>query len=809
MGEHIEGRPGASAPDRSRTAGRARKRRFRLWALVAAAVLVVGIVAVSLAARSVAASNAARSREDFKQSSAEVASSLQLAIQRERDLIVNGAGFFLGDPGATAAQFRAWSTSIQAFQRYPELLTWGDILLVPAAKLESFAARFVPGDGGGSARAGSFHPIPAGARPYYCLAPAVQSRAGQPALPAGLDFCAAAGLIALRNAGVGFYGATNLGHGPVLALDSPFYRGGAVPRTVAARRAAFAGWMGITFKPSVVLDAALLGHPETAVALRYRAAPSTARLAASDAVFRAGKVPRHAQSVTIAVHDGWTVQTFGPPVAGGVFADGSALAVLIVGTLLSLLAGVFVLVLGTGRAHALRLVAEQTEELRDQAGAMRYQAMHDPLTGLPNRTLILDRIEQLLARNRRAATNGAALYVDLDEFKNVNDTLGHAAGDRLLVAAAARLKSTLRDADTIGRMGGDEFVVLIEGGELTAAPELVAQRLLDVMRQPFDLGPTAMSVSVNTSIGIAVGDRANASELLRDADIALYQAKAGGKNRYQTFEADMQAKASRNVGIEDDLRSALQNDEFRLVYQPIYDLADLTLVGVEALLRWEHPTLGILPPSEFIPILEATGQIREVGHWVLRQACRQMAAWQACGDTLDLSVNVSGAQFDSDAIVDEIRDALAGSGLAPTSLIVEVTETTLMRSAEDAARRLRAIKDLGVKIAIDDFGTGYSSLAYLQQFPVDCLKIDRMFTNAIASSPESNALIRTLVQLGRDLGLRTLAEGVETPGQLDRLRGEHVNEVQGFLLSRPLDALTLETEILAPIRPGAPTARPT
>jgi diguanylate cyclase (GGDEF)-like protein len=260
---------------------------------------------------------------------------------------------------------------------------------------------------------------------------------------------------------------------------------------------------------------------------------------------------------------------------------------------------------------------------------MRYQAMHDPLTGLPNRTLILDRIEQLLARNRRAATNGAALYVDLDEFKNVNDTLGHAAGDRLLVAAAARLKSTLRDADTIGRMGGDEFVVLIEGGELTAAPELVAQRLLDVMRQPFDLGPTAMSVSVNTSIGIAVGDRANASELLRDADIALYQAKAGGKNRYQTFEADMQAKASRNVGIEDDLRSALQNDEFRLVYQPIYDLADLTLVGVEALLRWEHPTLGILPPSEFIPILEATGQIREVGHWVLRQACRQMAAWHA------------------------------------------------------------------------------------------------------------------------------------------------------------------------------------
>jgi diguanylate cyclase (GGDEF)-like protein len=442
----------------------------------------------------------------------------------------------------------------------------------------------------------------------------------------------------------------------------------------------------------------------------------------------------------------------------------------------------------------LRLVGERTGELQ-------FQALHDALTGLPNRTLIMDRIEQLLARSRRAGTSGAALYVDLDEFKNVNDSMGHDAGDRLLVAAAARLKSTLRDADTIGRMGGDEFVVLIDGGELHVAPNLVAERLLEVMRQPFELDAGATPVRVNTSIGIAVGDRGSAGELLRDADIALYQAKSSGKNRYQTFNEDMHTRASQRIELEFDLRSALGDDEFRLVYQPIYNLEDLTVVGVEALLRWQHPTLGLVQPDEFIPILEQTGHIREVGAWVLLQACKQMAAWRAQGNTLDVSVNVSGAQLDDDAIVEHIRDALATSGLDATALIVEVTESALMPNVGATARRLQSIKELGVKIAVDDFGTGYSSLAYLQQFPVDCLKIDRMFTNAIATSPESKALIRTLVQLGKDLGLTTLAEGVETADQLDRLRDEDVSEIQGFLLSKPLDPETLEAQILAPARP--------
>jgi diguanylate cyclase (GGDEF)-like protein len=771
---------------------RDRSRRLRRWSLVAGLVVLGGATGAVLAARSVAASNAARSREAFAQSSSEVASTLGLAIERERDLVVTAAGFFLGDPGATSAQLRDWSTSVQALARYPELIGLTDVLWVDSSQLSAYAAKFVTHTAVGSAASASFHPTPSGLRPYYCLAGARQLRIREPA-PA-VDYCAGAlgaQLRASRASGQGEYGAVNLGQGEILAVDVPFYRGGATPATVAARRAAFAGWMAMSFEPSVVLDVALRGHPNTAVQFSFLSRSSRA-------VFRAGKVPRDAQIVTTEVGNGWTVRTFGPAASAGVFASGGALELLGAGIALSLTVGVLLFVLGTGRALALELVSERTGELR-------YQALHDALTGLPNRTLTLDRIDQLLARSRRAGTSGAALYVDVDEFKNVNDTLGHATGDELLIAVAARLTSTLRGADTVGRMSGDEFVVLIDGGDVNAGAVLVAERLLAAMRQPFELDGRDGPLFVNVSIGIALGDRANAGELLRDADIALYQAKLAGKNRYAIFDSDLQAITSDRIELELDLRSALEDDEFRLVYQPIYRLDDLTLIGVEALLRWQHPTLGIIEPGRFIPILERTGQIREVGRWVLQRACEQMAAWHARGDTIDVSVNVSGVQLDGDAVVDHIREAIESSGLAPASLIIEVTETSLMRNAEATVRRLEAIKQLGVKIAVDDFGTGYSSLAYLQRFPVDCLKIDRMFTKVITTSPESRALIGTLVQLGRDLGLTTLAEGVETSGQLDQLRGAHVNEIQGFLLSRPLDPEVLEAQLLAPTRPAART----
>ena len=306
----------------------------------------------------------------------------------------------------------------------------------------------------------------------------------------------------------------------MLGVNVPVYRDGITPTTVEGRREAFAGWVGTVSVPQVLLNRALQSHPEMAVSMRYQ-------LDGSDAEFSSGDVPKDAEGVTIDLHNGWTVKTFGPPIRSGVI-EGSPLVLLLSGIALSILVAALMLVLRTGRARALRLVAERTDELR-------HQALHDALTDLPNRALIMDRIEQLLSRSRRNGTTGAALFIDLDDFKNVNDSLGHEAGDRLLVAVAARPTSTLRDADTIGRMGGDEFVVLIEDAQLDVAPELVAQRLLDVMRQPFELEGVTMPLMVNTSVGIAIGDRPTGGELLRDADVALYHAKRAGKNRYEVY----------------------------------------------------------------------------------------------------------------------------------------------------------------------------------------------------------------------------------------------------------------------------------
>jgi EAL domain-containing protein (putative c-di-GMP-specific phosphodiesterase class I) len=345
-------------------------------------------------------------------------------------------------------------------------------------------------------------------------------------------------------------------------------------------------------------------------------------------------------------------------------------------------------------------------------------------------------------------------------------------------------------------MGGDEFVVLVDGGSNDAGPELVAARLLELMREPFELALAPRPIIVTASIGVASGDRTAPGELLRDADVALYRAKGAGRDCFEVFDQDMGAGANNRYEIEFDLRAALEAEQFRLVFQPIYDLRDLTLTGVEALLRWQHPTLGEIQPNSFIPLLEASGQIIDVGRWVLREACTQAAAWRAGGRELTMSVNVSGRQLDRDIIVEHVKEALDVSGLTPAALTIEVTETAAMRNVDSTARRLREVKALGVQVAIDDFGTGYSSLAYLPRLPIDCLKIDRMFTDAIGRSAESDALIHTFVQLGKDFGMTTLAEGVEQIAQIDYLRSEGVDAVQGFLLSRPLTADALQATFL-------------
>jgi diguanylate cyclase (GGDEF)-like protein len=469
--------------------------------------------------------------------------------------------------------------------------------------------------------------------------------------------------------------------------------------------------------------------------------------------------------------------------------------------------------------HPARLAnnADITERLRGLAGQaavairngrllaeIRHQALHDSLTGLPNRVLVLDRISQTLSRARREHTDVAVLFIDLDGLKDINDTLGHAMGDRLLQAVAARFAGTLREADTVARLGGDEFVVLADGLSLASGPEEVAERLLEVLSEPFGLGQSGQTpISISASIGIAAGLRESAEELLRDADIAMYSAKAAGKNRYAVFQADMQTERRYRHELEMDLQAALGTDQFFLAYQPIFDLTTMAVVGTEALLRWRHPSRGVLQPNDFIPALEASGLIIPVGRWVLHEACRQATLWHSAGHVTRMSVNASARQLDGETLVGDVSHALSESGLPADSLIIEITETGLMHDAKGAQNQLTALKALGVRIAIDDFGTGYSSLAYLQQFPVDTLKIDRSFIAGMGESLEGDALIHTLMQLGRALHLETLAEGIEEISQLAQLQSEQCQLGQGFLLARPLPPEEAE-KLFAPARTSRP-----
>ncbi len=429
------------------------------------------------------------------------------------------------------------------------------------------------------------------------------------------------------------------------------------------------------------------------------------------------------------------------------------------------------------------------EELERRQHELAFLATHDALTGLPNRTLILDRVEQMLARSRRDRTPLAALFIDLDNFKAINDSLGHAAGDKLLQAVASRLTAVVRETDAVGRLGGDEFVVVASELSLASGPELIAERLLEALNHPFKLdegghGP----LKVTASIGIASGERERAGDLLRDADIAMYQAKWDGRHRFAVFESGMQTAVQNRMELEMDLRMALENEEFFLVYQPTFNLQDMAPTGMEALIRWNRPSREVVQPDDFIGLLEETGLIVEIGRWVLREACEQGVRWREAGHPIGIAVNVSAKQLDNDDFVSDVRDSLQETGLEPDSLTIEITETALMRDTDATVLRLIAIKELGVRIAIDDFGTGYSSMAHLQHFPVDALKIDRSFITQMTHNQEGETILHTLVQLGKALSIETLAEGIEQAQELSLLRGEQCDSGQGFLFARPLDA---------------------
>jgi diguanylate cyclase (GGDEF)-like protein/PAS domain S-box-containing protein len=428
------------------------------------------------------------------------------------------------------------------------------------------------------------------------------------------------------------------------------------------------------------------------------------------------------------------------------------------------------------------VMAQDVSERRRLEDQLRHQAMHDALTGLPNRTFLLDRAALLLAQARRSQMPMAVLFLDLDNFKEVNDSLGHIIGDELLQSVATRLYTALREADIVGRIGGDEFVVLVGGSSLAEGTEIVADHLLNVIRStPFYLG--GRNVMVTASIGIAVGEKDEPADLLRNADVALYQAKARGKNCAAVFLPEMQSAVNERLEMAIDLHGALRNQQFELHYQPVVELGDLELRGAEALLRWRHPHLGWVSPERFIPLAEETGLIDEIGRWVLNRACADAASWRRTNPYMTVSVNVSPVQLATDRFVEEVRQALETHQLDPDGLVLEITETVLMVDADATVSRLQQLKAIGVRLAIDDFGTGFSSLSYLRQFPVDVLKIDRSFMSTVTTSVQTAALVHTLIRLGGALGLDVVAEGIEHADQLQALQEAECQRAQGFFFA--------------------------
>jgi diguanylate cyclase (GGDEF)-like protein/PAS domain S-box-containing protein len=441
--------------------------------------------------------------------------------------------------------------------------------------------------------------------------------------------------------------------------------------------------------------------------------------------------------------------------------------------------------------QALAHVLADALERQSTEDAILHRALHDPLTGLPNRLLFLDRLEHTLKRLRRQPRSLAAvLFLDLDHFKLVNDSMGHHAGDELLAAVAARLKHALRPSDTVARFGGDEFGLVLDEINTERDAIAAAERIAAVFARPFVLG--ADEHFVTTSIGIALAEGGEApDELIRDADAAMYRAKERGRARYELFDEMTRGRAIARLRVENDLRRAVERDELLLAYQPMVSLHDESIVGVEALIRWEHPGRGLIPPDEFIPVAEETGLIERIGHWVLDRACRQAAQWARAHQDVapvGIAVNLSPLQLAQRGFPEVVADVLHGSGLDPASLSLEITETVLLDEADVIAENLLALKSLGVRLVLDDFGTGYSSLSYLTRLPLDALKVDRSFVDGLGTEPSDSAITEAIVGMARALSLVVVGEGIETDVQASELRRLRCGLGQGNLFSPPVAA---------------------
>jgi diguanylate cyclase (GGDEF)-like protein len=760
-------------------------------------VLIVGALLSFTAAVGWRAQAQGQVQRSFDAEAAAVGSTVTTSLLRMDDLTVQARALISSDSNLTNRGLANWYASLGGGGRYAGILSFGYVEFVPVARLQAFRAQQrrdpIPG------APNTAGPLALGSGPrngLYCLARlGLAGELNQFVTDPSFDYCSIPGFTGLPDArDSGRFVAFTLG-GRNIAVFAPVYRGGIVPPTLAQRRARALGVVAELFDIKRILGRAIAGHGHLQISVIRPGANASATSQVpgvpQQVTARVGDVtsassgargrPALQRRFTVEADGRWIVTVSGSSGGIGVTPMQQGVIILAGGLILSVLAALLVGTLSTGRARALRTVEERTEQLR-------HMALHDALTGLPNRQLMSERAERMLERGRSENLQVAAMYMDIDGFKGVNDSFGHPAGDELLRATAGRIVATLRTGDTVGRIGGDEFIVLA-AGRAEGEPERLAQRLLEALREPLVLGgPEGVILSITASIGVAVGDRVDAEDLMRDADIALYGAKSAGKNRYLVFDPEMRVALQDRVSLENDMRRALRQDELTLLYQPTFELDGELLSGIEALLRWEHPSRGTLEPSQFISIAEESGLIVDLGAWVINHGCAQAARWRAEGFDLELSVNVSARQLDDPGLISRVRDGLLGSGLPVDSLTLEMTETALMRDPDLTAARLQELKRLGVRIAIDDFGTGYSSLAYLRQFPVDTLKIDRTFVSGIARSPQARALIRTVVALASSLGIDTVAEGIEDERQRHSLLREGCRAGQGYLFGRPMDA---------------------
>jgi len=440
-----------------------------------------------------------------------------------------------------------------------------------------------------------------------------------------------------------------------------------------------------------------------------------------------------------------------------------------------------------GKATGAVIVFRDVSVARAMAAQMTHSAQHDFLTGLPNRVLLNDRVNQAIGLAARHAKKVAVLFLDLDGFKHINDSLGHPIGDKLLQSVAKRLVSCVRSSDTVSRQGGDEFVVLLSEMEQQEDAAISALRILGAVSEAHSIDQHDLHLTTSIGVSVYPGDGLDAETLVKNADTAMYQAKENGRQSYQFFKPAMNVRAVERQSIEESLRRALERKEFSLHYQPKVRLATGAITGAEALIRWTHPTRGPVSPANFIPVAEDCGLILPIGQWVLREACKQARAWLDAGLPLGtIAVNISSMEFRDDNFLESVFATLSETGLDPKSLELELTESVLMKRAESAASVLKTLRARGVQIAVDDFGTGYSSLSYLRKFPIDALKIDQSFVRQITSAPDDTTIVTAVISMGRSLKLRVVAEGVETQEELAFLQARLCDEAQGYYLGRPV-----------------------